>query len=439
MSDSPRRKTVYVGMSADLIHPGHLNILRVARELGEVTIGLLTDRAIASYKRLPFMSYEQRKAVAENLKGVARVVPQETLDYVPNLRRYRPDYVVHGDDWRSGVQRQTREAVIQALAEWGGELVEPPYTPGISSTELNVRRREIGLMPEMRMRQLNRLLDAKPLVRALEAHSGLSGLIVERARAMAPDGPREFDAMWLSSLTNSAIKGKPDIEWVDLTSRLAELNDILEVTTKPIIYDGDTGGPAEHFALMTRTLERLGVSAVAIEDKIGLKRNSLLGSEAGQLQDSPESFCHKIQMGKQARVTGEFMIFARIESLILGKGQADALRRAAAYAEAGADGVLIHSRAADPDEVLAFCAEYRRQGLAAPLIAVPTTYCQIRESQLQEAGVRIAIYANHLLRAAFPAMRRAAESILRHGRALESEEEGASIADIFDFIPEGAP
>ena len=430
-------KSVYVGMSADLVHPGHLNIIKTARALGTVTLGLLTDEAIASYKRLPYMSYEQRKIVAENIKGVDRVVPQKTLDYRPNLREYKPDFVVHGTDWTTGVQREVRQAVIDTLAEWGGKLVEPEYTPGISSTALNVSQRELGTTPGIRLRQLKRLLSAKPLVRVMEAHSGLTGLLVEKTRVLVNDRPREFDALWLSSLTSSVIKGKPDIEFVDLTARMGTANEILETTTKPIIYDGDTGGYPEHFALMVRTLERLGVSAVMIEDKTGLKKNSLYGTSAGQVSESIAAFCDKIRIGREARVTDDFMVFARIESLILEKGLDDALERAKAYVNAGADGIMIHSKAKQPDEILAFCAQYAKFDAKAPLTVVPTTYCSITEEELIGAGVSIVIYANHLLRSAFPAMQRVAESILTHGRAEEASEYCMSIKEILKLIPGG--
>lgn len=433
-SDSHKRITVYVGMSADLIHSGHLNIIKTARELGEVTIGLLTDAAISSYKRLPIMSFDERKIVAENIKGVSRVVPQDTLDYAANLQKYRPDYVVHGNDWQVGAQREIRQIVIDTLAEWGGELVEPEYTPGISSTALNVAKRELGTTPEMRMKLLKRLLMAKPILRALEAHSGLSGLIVEKTRVVIDDRPREFDAIWLSSLTDSTIRGKPDIEIVDLTSRVNTLTDILEITTKPIIYDGDTGGNAEQFSLMVRRLERLGVSAVIIEDKIGLKQNSLFGTSVEQIQDDVDSFGAKIAAGKEARVTEDCMIFARIESLICNAGVEDAMRRAGAYLEAGADGIMIHSKDKSPAQILEFCSKYKAQGYVGPLIAVPTTYAQITEQELMEAGIRIVIYANHLLRSSYPAMVRVAESILREGRALEVSENCMLIPEILNVI-----
>jgi phosphoenolpyruvate mutase len=431
-----KTQLVYVGMSADIIHPGHLNVIDTARKLGEVTIGLLTDSAIASYKRLPFMSYEQRKIVAENIKGVSRVVAQETLDYEPNLRKYRPDYVVHGDDWQVGTQRGIRESVIETLSEWGGELVEPAYTPGISSTALIAANKYIGTTPEVRMKQFSRLLMAKPIVRVMEAHSGLSGLIVEKACVEIDNSPREFDAIWMSSLTDSTIKGKPDIEFVDLTSRSHTINDVLEITTKPIVYDGDTGGYPAQFALTVRHLERLGISAVIIEDKVGLKQNSLFGTSVEQTQETVENFCEKIRAGINARVTQDFMIFARIESFIVQAGLEDALARAVAYLDAGAHGIMIHSKEKSPHEILDFCRRYAAMGLKAPLVAVPSTYDQITEQELIDVGVSVVIYANHLLRSAYPAMVKTAETILRNGRGYEAAQDCMSIKEILHVIPE---
>ena len=427
-------KTVYVGMSADLIHPGHLNILKTARELGTVVVGLLTDEAIASYKRLPHMTYDQRKAVVENLKGVDRVVPQESLDYVPNLRLLKPDYVVHGDDWRNGVQRETRQRVVDALAEWGGQLVEPAYTPGISSSMLNKAIREVGVTSDVRRLRLRRLLAAKPLIRAMEAHSGLSGLIVENCKAEFEHQWIEFDAIWLSSLTDSTLKGKPDIECVDLTSRLHTVNDILEVTTKPIVFDGDSGGLPEHFVFMVRTLERLGISAVIIEDKKGLKKNSLLDSGHVQPQESIAGMAEKIRAGKDAQISDEFMIIARCESLITGAGQADALERVQGYIDAGADGIMIHSKSKTPDEIVVFCQAYGKLDRRVPLVVVPSTYPQITEQELAAQGANVVIYANQLLRSSYPAMLKTAEAILRHGRALEAEQFCMPIQEIVSLI-----
>ncbi len=430
-----KQKKVYVGMSADLVHPGHLNVIRKAAELGEVTVGLLTDAAIASYKRLPYMDFDQRRQVVENLKGVARVVPQETLDYAFNLREYRPDFVVHGDDWREGVQRRVRVDVIAALAEWGGELVEVPYTEGISSTQLNKALKEIGTTPDQRRNKLRRLLNAKPLVRFMEAHNGLTGLIVENIGVETDSGRKEFEGMWASSLTESTVKGKPDIEAVDVTARTNTLHDIMEVTTKPMIYDADTGGKIEHFEFTVRTLERLGVSAAVIEDKVGLKKNSLFGNEVPQSQDSIEGFCEKLRAGKAAQVTDDFMIVARIESLILEAGMEDAVARARAYIDAGADAIMIHSRHKDPAEIFDFCEIYSSFDHKAPLIVVPSSYNTVSEDELAARGVNIVIYANQLLRAAYPAMVNTARSILSHGRSSEADAELLSIKEILELIP----
>lgn len=431
-------KTVYVGMSADFLHHGHLNILEHARKLGAVTVGLLTDKAIASYKRLPFLTWEERKAVVENIKGVAEVIPQETLDYVPNLRAVKPDYVVHGTDWRTGPQRETREKVIAALAEWGGELVEPEYTAGISSSKIINALKEVGTTAGIRRRKLRRLLSAKEVVRVMEAHNGLSGLLVENISVQNNGVKAEFDGMWLSSLTDSTAKGRPDTELVDRTSRMQTMNEILEVTTKPIIFDGDTGGPSEHFTFFVKTLERLGVSAVIIEDKTGLKRNSLFGTDVEQTLDEIDSFCFKISQGKKAQVTDEFMIIARIEALIAGAGLDEALKRARAYIEAGADGIMIHSRHKDGAEIKAFCEAYSQFERRVPLVAVPTSYNHFTEEELGKMGFQIVIYANHLLRSAYPAMKRTAEDILTAGRSLEVDERCMPIKEILTLIPDGA-
>ncbi len=430
-------KSVYVGMSADLVHPGHLNIIKKAQELGEVTIGLLTDQAIASYKRVPFMTFKQRQQVIENIKGVSRVVAQTTLDYVPNLETYKPDYVVHGDDWKEGVQKKTRQEVIDCLARWGGELIEVPYTKGISSTELHQTMKEIGTTPQIRLKSLKRLLAAKPLVRFLDIHNALSGLIIENTRVDTDQGPQEFDGMWGSSLTDSTAKGKPDIEAVDVSSRMSTLNEVLEVTTKPIIYDGDTGGKTEHFVFTVKTLERLGVSAVIIEDKTGLKKNSLFGTEVAQTQDSIESFSAKIKAGKNAQATDDFMIIARIESLILGQGIDHAIERAEAFLGAGADGIMIHSREKTPNEIFEFCDRYSQLTNKKTLVAVPSSYNHVFETELAEKGVNIVIYANQLLRSAYPAMVNTATSILEHGRSAEVDSSMMPIKQILELIPGG--
>ena len=426
-------KTVYVAMSADLIHPGHINIINRAQKLGKVIVGVLTDQAIASYKRLPYMDFNQRKEIVENIKGVSQVIPQRTLDYVTNLRKLKPDYVVHGDDWKTGVQQQTRERVVACLKEWGGELIEPEYTHGISSSQLQGALKDIGTTPDIRLKRLRRLLNAKQLIRVLEAHSGLSGLIVENTCVKKGEVQSEFDAIWLSSLTDSTSKGKPDTECVDLTSRLNTVNDILEVTTKPIIFDGDSGGIAEHFVFMVRTLERLGISAVILDDKTGLNQNSL-SSVNIQKQDSIENVCFKIKAGKQSQVTNEFMIIARIESFVRGNGMDDAINRAKSFIRAGADGIMIHSKNKNSDEVLEFCSCYNKFTAKVPLAVVPSTYAQITERELADRGVNIVIYANQLLRTAYPAMRRVAKMILANERAEEVNAHCLPIQEIIDLI-----
>ena len=426
-------KIVYIAMSADLITPSHVKIIQEASKLGEVVIGLLTDRAVAGYQRLPYMPYEERKVVMENMLGVKKVVPQDTLDHVPNLLKIKPDYVFHRHDWSTGVLRETRQRVIETLKEWGGELVEPEHMPGISSMSLSLAIREVGTTPQMRRGMLKRLLQAKPLIRVIEAHSGLTGLIAETVAVKTDEQVREFDGIWLSSLTDSAVKAKPAIEYVERTNAVG---DILETTTKPIIFDGDTGRVTEQFLFMDRTLERLGVSAVIIEDKKGLTSKSLFGAGAGQVQDTIEDFALKISSGKQAQVTDDFMIIARIESLILKAGMDDALARARGYIAAGANGIMIHSKEKTADEVITFCTEYAKFSDRVPLVVVPSTYSQTTEDELAKAGVSIVIYANQLLRSAYPAMVKVAESILRHGRASEAEDLCMPIKDIINLIPE---
>ena len=430
-------KTVYVGMSADLVHPGHLNIIKKAATLGEVTIGLLTDQAIASYKRVPFMTFEQRLQVVENIKGVTRVIPQTTLDYVPNLEELKPNYVVHGDDWQQGVQKNVRQSVIDCLAQWQGELIEVPYTHGISSTALHKAMKEIGTTPQIRLKSLKRMLSAKPLLRFLDIHNALSGLIIENTKVETENGIQEFDGMWGSSLTDSTAKGKPDIEAVDVSSRMGTLNEVLEVTTKPIIYDGDTGGKTEHFVFTVKTLERLGVSAVIIEDKTGLKKNSLFGTEVEQNQDSIENFSLKIKAGKDAQATNDFMIIARIESLIAGQGMDDAMQRAEAFLNAGADGIMIHSREKSPDEIFEFCDRYAQLSNKKTLVVVPSSYNSVYESELIARGVNVVIYANQLLRSAYPAMVDTATSILANGRSAEVDDKMMPIKQILELIPGG--
>lgn len=425
---------VYLAMSGDLIHHGHMNIIQKAAELGDVIIGLHTDEAVASYWRVPFLNYEQRKEIIENIRGVSQVVPQEQFDQVPNLRKYKPAYVVHGDDWVEGPHKPQREKVIEVLKEWGGSLVEVPYTKGVNLDKVQDLVHGLGTTTDMRRAALRKTIDIKKHIRVLEAHNGLTGLIVEKTKIENERGIRQYDAMWVSSLCDSTAKGKPDIELVDLTSRINTINEILEVTTKPIILDGDTGGKIEHFIYTVRTLERIGVSAIIIEDKVGLKKNSLFGTDAGQNQDSIEGFCDKIRAGKQAQVTKDFMIIARIESLILEQGMDDALARAKAYIAAGADGIMIHSIDKTGEEIFRFCELYHKFESRMPLVVVPTAYNQIKEEELFDAGVNVIIHANHLIRSAYKAMSDTAYKILENGRSYEVNDQCLSIKEILTLI-----
>ena len=428
-------KTVYLGMIADIMHPGLINIIQEGAKLGDLIIGLFTDKAIAAHKRLPYLTYEQRRAVVENIKGVSRVVPQDEWSYAPNLRKLKPDFMIHGDDWQSGPDQELRLEAIEAMDEWGGKVVEIPYTKGINSSSLDKEIKAIGTTPDVRLKTLRRLIASKPVVRILEVHDGLSGLICENIEVKNGLYTDTFDGMWSSSLTDSTSKGKPDIEAVDLTTRMQDLTNILECTTKPIIYDGDTGGKPEHFAFTVRTLERNGISAVIIEDKVGLKKNSLFGTDAIQTQDSIEGFCHKIHVGKDAQVTKDFMIIARCESIIAGKSIDDAMERCLAYVEAGADGIMIHSKDKTGEDIKEFCTRFRQVHPYVPIVVVPTTYNHIREEELHEWGVNIVIYANHMLRAAYPAMVKVAESILQNHRSSDANDLCMPIKQILELIP----
>ena len=432
---SNNRKTVYIAMSADIIHHGHINVIKVAADLGDLTVGILTNNAISKYKSKAVFDVENRKKVIEQIKGVENVIIQDTVDYKEILRKLRPDFVVHGDDWKVGILATTRQRVIDVLKEWGGKLVEVEYTSEIDS--LTLTRETDGSITTSTVRQskLRKYINDLEIVKVCEVHNGLSGLIAEKLSVIEGGEYREFDAMWSSSLTDSTAKGKPDIEAVDVTSRMQSVNQIFEVTSKPMIYDGDTGGIPEHFSFTVKTLERLGISAVVIEDKIGLKKNSLLGNDVSQQQDTIDGFCHKIRIGKLAQITNDFMIIARIESLILEAGMDQALERAVAYIDAGADGILIHSRKNTPNEIFEFCRRYYQLGLSAPVVVVPSSFPDVHEKQLIDNGINVVVYANQMLRAAYPAMHKLAESILRNHRSYESKEMTMSISDILKLVP----
>ncbi len=425
------KKTVYIPMCADIVHPGHLNIIEVGSKLGDVTIGLLTDEAVASKKRLPLMNYEQRAAVVGSIKGVVAVVPQETSDYRPNLNMLCPDFVVHGNDWSESARQQ----VTDTLDSWGGQLIEVEYTEGISSTALHEKIRKIGVSPGERMAKLSRLLKTKQMVRILEAHNGMSALIVENTRVKdAKKHVKEFDALWVSSLTDSAAKGLPDTELVDRSSRLATIHQILDVTTKPILVDGDTGGNTEQFVHTVRSLERIGVSGVVIEDKKGHKRNSLHDDSRVHEQEDIEVFADKIKAGLDARIDERFLVIARIESLIVSGDQQDALQRARAYCVAGASAIMIHSKDPSGHDVQSFCQSYAALEYKKPLMLVPTSYYRTKEAVLVDWGANIIVYANHQLRAAYPAMQAAAISLLENESAEELEKSLIPIADLLKVV-----
>lgn len=429
-------KSVYMCFSTDIIHSGHLAILQKAAQLGELTVGVLSDSAVASFKRYPLLPFEERRILFENIKGVSRVIRQDTLSYRDVIQNLHPDIIVHGDNWRQGVQKPVREETQVLLDEYGGKIVEFPYSDTPELGAIEKRSRADAALPDIRRGRLKKLLELNGFVRIIEAHSGLSGLIAENAVVYQNGAGRSFDGMWLSSLCDSTMKGKPDIELVDFSSRMDTINEIMEVTTKPLILDGDTGGLAEHFVYTVRSLERIGVSAVIIEDKVGLKRNSLFGTEVEQTQDSIENFCAKIQAGKHAMRTTDFMIIARIESLILERGIEDALARAFAYVKAGADGIMIHSRRKEPDEIFEFVDRFREKDKVTPIVVVPTSFNTVTEEEFYARGVNIVIYANQLIRSAFPAMMETAQCILKNHRAKEADERCLPIKKILTLIPE---
>lgn len=427
---------VYTCFCTDVIHEGHINILDEAAKYGEVYVGILADEAMVRFNRFPTISTEERVKLVMATGLASKVIVQKDVMYDHVLEELRPDYVIHGDNWMEGPERTIRDNVIKKLSSYGGKLVEVPYTYNETVKKIDADMKEKLAMPEFRRKRLRQLIQMRPIVKALEVHSGLTGLIAEKTIVESNGELDQFDAMWISSLCDSTAKGKPDIELVDMTSRIRTIDDVMDVTTKPIIMDGDTGGLIEHFVYNVRTLERMGVSAVIIEDKTGLKKNSLFGTEVEQTQDSIENFSAKIRAGKQALRTKDFMIIARIESLILDKGQEDALNRAFAFVEAGADGIMIHSRKKDPQEIITFCSRFREKDQTTPIVVVPTSFNSITEEELAKIGVNIVIYANQLTRSAFPAMQHAAVEILKNHRALEVDTSLMPIKDIIRLIDE---
>ena len=431
-----KKRLVYLCFSTDILHNGHFALIKRAKRLGRVVVGILTDEVISSYKRFPLLPFSERKAMFENIAGIDKVVEQDSLSYRKNLEKYKPDFVVHGDDWQTGFQKPIREEVCSILASYGGKLVEPPYSSSEKYLDLEKRTRADLAMPDFRRGRLRKELKLKGFVNAMEAHDGLTGLVVENTKVYKNGGAHQFDAMWISSLCDSTAKGKPDIELVDMSSRFRTIEDITEVTTKPIIFDGDTGGIKEHFVYTVRTLERLGVSMVIIEDKTGLKKNSLFGTEVEQTQDSIESFSEKIRAGKNAQRTKEFMICARIESLILERGMEDALERAFAFVQAGADAIMIHSRKKSPEEIFTFVERFRKVDSETYIVVVPTSFNSVKEEEFKARGVNVVIYANQLMRATVPAIQNAAETILQNERAEECDSFLMPFKEIIRLIPE---
>ena len=429
-------KKVYTCFCTDVIHEGHLNIIKNAQQYGDVIIGVLSDEAMVKFNRLPTISFEERIQMVKDIEGVSRVVIQNEIMYNTVIAEIQPDYVIHGDNWTSGPMKAIRDNVVALLKEYGGRVIDVPYTYNDNVKRIDDRLKERLAMPELRRKRLKQLLSLRPIVKTIEVHSGLTGLIAEKTIVEHEGEFDQFDAMWISSLCDSTAKGKPDIELVDMTSRFRTIDDVMEVTTKPVIFDGDTGGLIEHFVYTVRSLERMGVSAVIIEDKTGLKKNSLFGTEVAQVQDTIEHFCEKIAAGKKVQLTDDFMIIARIESLILEQGMDDAMNRALAYVKAGADGIMIHSRKEDPDEILEFCDRFRLEDKETPIVVVPSSFNSVKESELAEHGVNIVIYANQLTRSAFPAMEQTARDILKYHRALEVDSRLMPIKDIISLIDE---
>lgn len=427
-------KKVYACFTTDVIHEGHLNIIHTAQQYGEVIVGILSDEAMVKFDRFPTISFEERVKLVQNIPGVSQVIRQEDVMYDAVVAQLHPDYVIHGDNWLTGPMKAVRNRTERLLAAYGGQVIDVPYTYNENVRRIDAKIKEKLAMPEFRRKRLRQLLKIRPVVKAIEVHSGLTGLIAEKTVVEHEGRLDQFDAMWISSLCDSTAKGKPDIELVDMTSRFRTIDDVMEVTTKPIIFDGDTGGLTEHFVYTVRSLERMGVSAVIIEDKTGLKKNSLFGTDVAQTQDSIENFSAKIAAGKKVQLTDDFMIIARIESLILEQGMEDALARARAFVQAGADGIMIHSRKKDPAEIFEFCDRFRAENTEVPIVVVPSSYNIATEEELGAHGANIVIYANQLTRSAFPAMEETAKDILRYHRAKEVDDHLMPIKDIISLI-----
>ncbi len=430
------KKRIYIGLSLDIIHHGHINLIKKSCKLGDLTVGLLTDKAITEQKKLPLLDFNNRKKILENIKGIKKIVPQNEWNYSSNILKYKPDIMVHGDDWNLTVSgKKLKDDSIKALNKINAKLVEIPYTKNISSTFLQDEMFNNGLLNKGRQNYFRRLINTKNICRILETHSPLSALIAEKTFVTNKSGKKiEFDGFWSSSLTDSTLKGKPDIEVLDIKERLSNVLDIFDVTTKPLIMDIDTGGKPEHFEINIRSLESSGISAVIMEDKKGLKKNSLFGSEVKQEQETIKNFSKKISIGKNA-TQKNIMIIARVESLILNKTINDALKRSESYLNAGADGIMIHSKDKSPKKIFQFSNKFRKKFNNIPLVVVPSSFNKVKENELINNGFNVVIYANHMLRSSYPAMKKVAKEILKNGRSFESDNSLLSIKDILNLIP----
>jgi phosphoenolpyruvate mutase len=428
------KKTVYVPLAADILHEGHLNILRIASGYGKVIVGLLTDAAIIQYKNLPFFDYDQRLKIVSNLKFVDQVIPQDSWDYKEILNSIKPNFFVHGDDWKVGVQSKIRLEVIKELKKWNGKLIEPKYFKKISKNYQKKTILQMGITPDQRKLKLKRLLKVRKIIRIVESHSALSSMIIENVNINKNGKSLEFDGIWSSSLTDSTLRGKPDNQSVDYSQRINSLNDTIDTSMKPIIFDGDNGGRLEHLLYLVKNLEKIGVSALVLEDKKGLKINSLFQDQSKSFQESIIEFSKKIKVAVNSRISKDFMIIARIESLILGKSIKDALYRAEKYSAAGADAIVIHSKEKTPKEIFEFAKLFKKSKFYKPMIAIPSTYSKTYEKELIKHDFKIVIYANHLLRASYKAMHETAKKILINKRTFEIEKNITPINEIISLI-----
>ena len=428
MKSLKKRNFCYIALSDDILTKSNIEIIKKSSKYGFVIIGLMSDNAINEYKSAPLLNFNQRKLIAENLKNVHKVVEQKTRDYTDNLIKYKPKYVIHKKNhWSKGHQKKIRDKIISTISKWSGKLLE-------FKTKEEFNTDIIQTNPDLRRNKLVRLINSKKIVRLLESHSSLSALIIEKLKVDVKNISEEFDGLWCSSLADSAVRAKPDNQSVDLTTRVNSLNDILETSTKPIMFDADNGGSLEQLPYVVKNLERLGVSAMVMEDKVGSKKNSLFDDQSGSKQDTISNFCKKLKLASKSRVTNDLLIVARIESFILNKGISDALKRAEAYSRAGADLILIHSKAKTAKEIFSFSKLYKKSKYFKPMVCVPSTYSDTHEKDLIINGFKVVIYANHLLRSIYPAMIKTAKSILKNKKSRNIERNISSVKEIISLI-----